>query len=264
MFNGEIIFHKKDTEKVVFSTSERLDNDIKSSSGLKNLFVHFYHAPNILLWGTKYCARKQLCNNTLDRRNELKVLISPPGRPVPCQWWKINGHSLQIAKASFKYPQVLCFFIVVHPSTKSLVQQGFMALHLHQILQSFQSWTNGFYWYEHVQMYILTEGRNFRTFLKENYVIAWVGQPLRNYWNIRNVATWWNWTWYWQCYKWSLYTLGIYSRFDMSTLQFKQMMNLSALDCNISSFFICFLWGSQVSYNPWWLQILGSISKVRH
>ena len=119
MFNGEIIFHKKDTEKVVFSTSERLDNDIKSSSGLKNLFVHFYHAPNILLWGTKYCARKQLCNNTLYRRNELKVLISPPGRPVPCQWWKINVHSLQIAKASFKYPQVLCFFIVVHPSTKS-------------------------------------------------------------------------------------------------------------------------------------------------
>ena len=78
MFNGEIIFRKKDTEKVVFSTSERLDNDIKSSSGLKKLFVHFYHAPKILLWGTKCCARKQFCSNTLNRRNELKVLISLP------------------------------------------------------------------------------------------------------------------------------------------------------------------------------------------
>ena len=69
MFNGEIIFHKKDSEKVVFSTSERLDNDIKSSSGLKKLWAHFYHAPNILLWRKKYCARKQFCSNTLGGMN---------------------------------------------------------------------------------------------------------------------------------------------------------------------------------------------------
>ena len=30
-------------------------------------------------------------------------------------------------------------------------------------------WTCGFYRYEHV--YILTEGRNFKTFLKENFAI---------------------------------------------------------------------------------------------
>ena len=69
MFNGEIIFHKKDSEKVVLSTSERLDNDIKSSSGLEKLCAHFYHAPNILLWPTKYCARKQFCSNTLGGMN---------------------------------------------------------------------------------------------------------------------------------------------------------------------------------------------------
>ena len=69
MFNGEIIFHKKDSEKVVLSTSERLDNDIKSSSGLEKLCAHFYHAPNILLWRTKYCARKQFCSNTLGGMN---------------------------------------------------------------------------------------------------------------------------------------------------------------------------------------------------
>ena len=69
MFNGEIIFRKKDTEKVVFSTSERLDNDIKSSSGLKKLCANFYHAPNILLWRKKYCARKQFCSNTLGGMN---------------------------------------------------------------------------------------------------------------------------------------------------------------------------------------------------
>ena len=70
MFNGEIIFHKKDTEKVIYViTLQVKDLMIISSSGLKKLCVHFYHAPNILLWGTKYCARKQFCSNTLEGIN---------------------------------------------------------------------------------------------------------------------------------------------------------------------------------------------------
>ena len=46
MFNGEIIFHKKDTEKVGLLHSER--HDIKFRS--EKLCAHFYHAPKILLW----------------------------------------------------------------------------------------------------------------------------------------------------------------------------------------------------------------------
>ena len=67
MFNGELIFHKKDTEKVVlfFITSERLDIKLRA----KKLCPHFYYAPNILLWGTKFCARKQFCSNTLQGMN---------------------------------------------------------------------------------------------------------------------------------------------------------------------------------------------------
>ena len=65
MFNGEIIFHKKDTEKVGLLHSER--HDIKFRS--EKLCAHFYHAPKILLWGTKYCARKQFCSNTPEGMN---------------------------------------------------------------------------------------------------------------------------------------------------------------------------------------------------
>ena len=67
MFNGELRFHKKDTEKVVlfFITSERLDIKLRA----KKLYPHFYYAPNNLLWGTKFCARKQFCRNTLQGMN---------------------------------------------------------------------------------------------------------------------------------------------------------------------------------------------------
>ena len=40
--------------------------DLISSSGVKKLCAYFYHAPSILLWGTKYCARKHFCSNTLE------------------------------------------------------------------------------------------------------------------------------------------------------------------------------------------------------
>ena len=51
MFNGELIFHKKDTEKVVlfFSTSK----DLISSSGLKN-FVHIS-----IMYQTSFCGAQK-------------------------------------------------------------------------------------------------------------------------------------------------------------------------------------------------------------
>ena len=90
MFNGELIFHKKDTEKVVlFYTSERLDIKFRA----KNLCEHFCYAPNILLWGAKFCARKQFCSNTLEGMNS-KFLFPQAG----------DGNILKTAKAHFKYP----------------------------------------------------------------------------------------------------------------------------------------------------------------
>ena len=52
MFNGELIFHKKDTEKVVlfFVTSERLDIKFRA----KKLCAHLYYAPNTLLWAQNF------------------------------------------------------------------------------------------------------------------------------------------------------------------------------------------------------------------
>ena len=73
--NGEIIFHKRDTEKGVFFTLQV--KNLISSSGLKKICAHFNHAANILLWGTKYCDRKQFCSNYLER-TELKVFIIFP------------------------------------------------------------------------------------------------------------------------------------------------------------------------------------------
>ena len=57
--------------------------DLISSSGLKIFCAHYYHALNILLWGTKYGVRKQFCSNTLER-NELKVFISPMENKLSC------------------------------------------------------------------------------------------------------------------------------------------------------------------------------------
>ena len=56
---------------------------------------------------------------------------------------------LKIAKAHFKY--TIWFMIIGGPSC---------------------GWTSSFYRYENLYT-VLTEGRNFNTFLKENYSIAW-------------------------------------------------------------------------------------------
>ena len=43
----------------------------------------FYYPPNVLLRGTKYCAPKQLCSNTL-KKNELKFYISLKENKLAC------------------------------------------------------------------------------------------------------------------------------------------------------------------------------------
>ena len=48
-----------------FITSERLYIKFRA----RKLCEHFYYAPNILLWGTKFCARKQFCSNNLEGMN---------------------------------------------------------------------------------------------------------------------------------------------------------------------------------------------------
>ena len=61
--------------------------DLISSSGLKKLYAHFYHALNVLLWDTKCCARKQFLSNALEGylgRNEFKVFISPMENKLAC------------------------------------------------------------------------------------------------------------------------------------------------------------------------------------
>ena len=64
-----------------------------SSSVLKKICAH---APNILLWGTIYRARKQSCSNTLGR-NELKVFISSMENKLAC---------FANTQGSFQVPQV--------------------------------------------------------------------------------------------------------------------------------------------------------------
>ena len=61
--------------------------DLISSSGLKILCAHYYHALNILLWGTKYGVRKQFCSSTLEGMN-WKFLFPQ---------WEINYDVLQVS-----------------------------------------------------------------------------------------------------------------------------------------------------------------------
>ena len=70
-----MIFHKKDTEVGVIILQVK---DLISSSVLKILCVHFYHAPYILLWDTKYRARKQFCRNY--KKKLIESLYFPDGK----------------------------------------------------------------------------------------------------------------------------------------------------------------------------------------
>ena len=71
-------------------------------------------------------------------------------------------------KAHFRYPQVLCVSSLWCTQAPSSIRHCIQKI-VNPILQFFQPWTL----VGDMNMYILTEGRNFKTFLKENYVIPW-------------------------------------------------------------------------------------------
>ena len=142
-----------------------------SSSGLKKYCIRFYHAPNILLRCMKYGGSKRLCSNA-------RVFIS--------LWRKINWHVLQIVKARFRH--TIWFMISEKTMTKcAFIHRG--DGHMHQkshqkrltknlcsrISNSFNPQklpSYGLVIFIDMNMYLFTEGRNFNTFLKENYAIA--------------------------------------------------------------------------------------------
>ena len=148
-----------------------------SRSGLKKLSVRFCHAPNIILRDTIHCARKQLCSNTL-KRNELKVFISLK---------KINWHVWRIAKTHFRYPHFSSSFLkkvsrdarlftVVLASAKlQKSQQGLQKNCVPEfpMLSAHKLPSCGLVVFIDMNTYIVTEGRSFKAFLKENYAVVW-------------------------------------------------------------------------------------------
>ena len=114
MFNGEIIFYKKNTEKMVLLHYKwKTWYQVQGWKTLRTFLSCTKHP---------FVRHKILCKKTISYqcsrmipRNEFKVFISPIENKLAC---------FAIAKAHFRYPQSLCFFIVVHPNTKSLSQRG--------------------------------------------------------------------------------------------------------------------------------------------
>ena len=147
-----------------------------SSSGLKKVCARFYHPPNILLRSPKYSVLKRMCSNTL-KRNELKVYISLKENKLAC-------FTNCIDKARFKY--MIWFMISEKSITRctfphcggARMHQKSQTRHkkiVYQNLQFFQPLRITFMWtlvFIDLNTYILTEDRNFKTFLKENYAIA--------------------------------------------------------------------------------------------
>ena len=143
-----------------------------SNSGLKKLCACFCHAPDILLSGMEYRAWKQLCSNPL-KKKKLKVDISLR---------VINWHALWIAKVHISY--TIWFMI----SEKSIASSIFLhyGLRMHKksqqgiqkkclpdfpLISALKLSLCGLVVLTDKNMYTLTESRNFKTFLKENYTI---------------------------------------------------------------------------------------------
>ena len=153
---------------------------------------------------------------------------------------------MQTAKDHFKYPQGLRSFTVVQSSTKSLVQQGI----------SYKRFCTRFYISFSPRLVVCIDMNVYiylQKILKRNYAMH--GTVLTYLLKYKK-----RWTWLEHdidsvvngvCIH---YTLMKLQADLMNTLQFKQMMSLTVLICNIRFFLTCFLWGRQVSYKPWWLQ----------
>ena len=94
-------------------------------------------------------------------------------------WRKINWHVLQIAKVPIKY------------AISFMISKRYHEVHV--FVPKIP---------EYMDTCKLTERRNFKAFLKENYAVALDSCYLftNKYWS-------WNWPWYWKCL-WILHTLS--------------------------------------------------------
>ena len=82
MFNGERVLHLKRYWNICVIISESLIK-IAVKVRAEKMGARFYHPPNILLRGTKYCASKRLCSSTL-KRSKLKIYISHKENKLTC------------------------------------------------------------------------------------------------------------------------------------------------------------------------------------
>ena len=132
-----------------------------SRSRLKKVCASFYHAPNILLRGTIYCTRNN-CVAILSKGMAWKFIFP---------WRKINWHVLQTVQVHD----------LVHDFWKKLIigslfPQRNACIH-EKSQQSIQKscvpeFLYGLVLFIDMNTYILTEGRDFKAFLKQNYAIT--------------------------------------------------------------------------------------------
>ena len=77
LYDGEKTFHLiKILKRLCYYYEKKAWYNLLPCSGLRNLCQRFYHAPNILSRGTKYCARKRLAMLILKWKGWFQVLIS--------------------------------------------------------------------------------------------------------------------------------------------------------------------------------------------
>ena len=139
-----------------YNTSKKLDIKLRTEKNLCTFLSWTKHP---------FVGNKTLCQKTIlqqySRRNKLKIFTFP-----------MENKLAYIANSSFhfRYLQGLCFFTVAHRSTKSLVQQGIAFKKLFS--RFYNLFSLRLVVFIDINMYRNTEGRNFKTFLKENYVIV--------------------------------------------------------------------------------------------
>ena len=152
----EIIFHlKRISWKGCVTTSERFDKILLSNSGLKN-FAHVCTMHQTSFWGTWNIVQGRLCCN-IRKSNKLKV-----------------KHVLQIASAHFirnfwkQYHEV---HVSLPWCTRAPEVKAYKKLCI-RIFDCFSLHITFMVIFIEMNTYILTEGRNFKTFVKKNYGIA--------------------------------------------------------------------------------------------
>ena len=161
----------------------------------KSLCMFLSSTKHSLSWSFTHIS----CSNTLKKMNW--KFIFP--------WGEKNWHVLQIAKPHFTIwfwisKKSITRYTFCHRGCARIYQKSQQARHVkknvHQNFWFFQplknevlDWTyEVFVIFINNNSYILTEGRNFKTFLKINYVVA-----LDSCYLFTKKCWAWNWTWYW-------------------------------------------------------------------